>query len=342
MNGGFQMTCTVDYGYTVSRLRAMENRFLEPGVFQRIIDSEDLSSAIRVISETPYGKWILEQQSEERFDQAIEAELQYVYSETEKFVPDPGLYTICRLQYDVHNIKVLLKGLFVQKQGGKRRMDLLTSLGNVPVEEMVMAVESEDYRLMPLGFHRTVPECVSVWDQSRDILQVERILDEALFSLQIKIAGQMPFEGVRLFVRSRIDAENIRNLARLKRMGFETSQAAPFFHNGGSVPVEKILPLINEPFEGWERFLSFSDVSRTLSGAQEHTGLDSLIVDLERSIDDHLSGVLAKFKYSAFAPENVLHFLWMKEIEAKNLRILLVGIGNGADRSVLRRLLRNV
>jgi len=106
--------------------------------------------------------------------------------------------------------------------------------------------------------------------------------------------------------------------------------------------VEKVNSLLNEPFEGWERFLSFADVSRTLSSVQEHTGLDSLIVDLERSIDDFLSGILAKFKYSAFAPENVLCFLWLKEIEAKNLRILLVGIGNGADRSVLRRLLRNV
>jgi len=43
------MTCSVDYGYTVSRLRGMENRLLEPGVFQRLMDSDDLSSAIRVL-----------------------------------------------------------------------------------------------------------------------------------------------------------------------------------------------------------------------------------------------------------------------------------------------------
>ena len=47
------MTCSVDYVYTVSRLRAMENRLLEPGVFQRLLDSEDLSSALRVLYEKP-------------------------------------------------------------------------------------------------------------------------------------------------------------------------------------------------------------------------------------------------------------------------------------------------
>ncbi len=336
------MTGPVDYGYAVSRLRAMENRFLDQGVFQRLLDSEDLPSAMKVLSETPYGKWLLEQQSEDNFEPAIESELKHVYSEAEKFVPDPCLYRICRLPYDIHNIKVLLKGIFSQKQGGQRRMDLLTALGNMPVDDLVMAIESEDHRLMPFGFHRTVPECVSTWEQTHDILQVERILDEALFSLQLRFADEVPYEGVKLFVRSRIDTENIRNIARLKRMGLDPSQAAPFLHNGGSVPVEKVQSLINEPFEGWERSLSFADVSRTLSGAQEHSDLDSLIVDLERSIDDFLSGILARFKYSPFAPENVLYYLWMKETEAKNVRILLVGIGNGAERTVLRRLLRNV
>lgn len=336
------MTRSIDYGYAVSRLRAMENRLLDPGVFQRLLDSEDLSSAMRVLSETAYGKWILELQQEDRFDPAIEAELQYVYSESERFVPDSGLYRICRLQYDIHNIKVLLKGLFVQKSGGTRRMDLLTGLGNIPTDDLVMAIESEDYRLMPFGFHRTVPECVMLWEQTHDILKVESILDEKLFSLQHQIASEMPFDGVRTFVKYRIDAENIRNLARLKRMGYDPAQAAPFFHNGGFVSVERLVSLISEPLEGWERILSFAEVSRALSGAQEHSDLDSLLVDLERSIDDFISGVLSKFRYSPFAPENVLSFLWAKEIESKNVRILLVGIGNGADRSVLRRLLRHV
>lgn len=336
------MADPTDYGYAVSRLRAMEDRLLDQGVFQRLLDSEDLPSALKVMTETAYGKWFLEQQSDEKFEPAIEAELKYIYAETEHFVPDPCLYRICRLPYDIHNVKVLLKGLFNQKQGGQRRLDLLTGLGNIFVDDLVVAIESEDYRLMPFGFHRTVPECVSIWDQTHDILQVERILDEALYSLQLKMADEVAFEGVKLFARSRVDAENLRNIARLKRMGFDSSQAAPFLHNGGFVPLEKILSLINEPFEGWERFLSFADVSRTLSGAQEHADLDSLIVDLEKSIDDFLSWVLAKYKYSPFAPENVLHYLWMKETEAKNVRILLIGIGNGAERTVLRRLLRNV
>ncbi|MDT8285270.1 MAG: V-type ATPase subunit, partial [Thermovirgaceae bacterium] len=303
---------------------------------------EDLAAAMRVLSETAYGKWMLEQQGEDKFEAAIESEMKFVYSEMERFVPDPGLYQLCRLPYDIHNIKVLLKGLFNQKRGGTRRMDLLTSLGNIPTDDLVMAIESEDYRLMPFGFHRTVPECLMLWEQTNDILQVERVLDEKLFSLQVLISGEIGFEEASRFVKYRIDAENLRNLARLKRMGYDSALAAPFFHNGGFVSRDRIISLISEPFEGWERLLAFADVAKALSGAQEHGDLDSLLAELERSLDDFLTGILEKFRYSSFAPENVLFFLWEKEIEAKNVRILLVGIGNGAEKSVLRRLLRNV
>jgi V/A-type H+-transporting ATPase subunit C len=37
-----------------------------------------------------------------------------------------------------------------------------------------------------------------------------------------------------------------------------------------------------------------------------------------------------------------LTYLWSKETESKNVRIILVGIANGVDRESLRRLLRNV
>ena len=59
------MADPADYGYAVSRLRAMENRLLDQGVFQRLLDSEDLPSALKVMSETAYGKWFLEQQGED-------------------------------------------------------------------------------------------------------------------------------------------------------------------------------------------------------------------------------------------------------------------------------------
>ena len=48
------------YGYAVSRLRAMSGRLLEEAVLQRILECEDLDSALKVLGETVYSGWLME------------------------------------------------------------------------------------------------------------------------------------------------------------------------------------------------------------------------------------------------------------------------------------------
>jgi V/A-type H+-transporting ATPase subunit C len=74
----------------------------------------------------------------------------------------------------------------------------------------------------------------------------------------------------------------------------------------------------------------------------ESGNTDDFVVDLEKALDDYITGVLKPYRYSTFAPENILTYLWAKESESKNVRVILVGLSSGADRKSLRRLLRNV
>jgi len=63
---------------------------------------------------------------------------------------------------------------------------------------------------------------------------------------------------------------------------------------------------------------------------------------MERLLDNYITGVLSKAKYGAFSEDNVMQYLWSKEIEAKNVRILLVSVANNTNRELARGLLRNV
>lgn len=330
------------YGYAVARLRAMSGRLLEEALLQRILESEDLDSALKVLGETVYSSWLMELKGNGEFDRAIEAELLHVYGEVQKFVPDPALVHLCRLPYDFHNVKVLLKSALLVREGGERRFDLLTSLGNIPSDDLIMSMESEDFRLLPFGLHLLVPHCFSVWEQTKDILEVEKLLDEGLFAAMRKTASATGIEAASLWVRGKIDAENVRNLLRMKRMDMETGSAAGFLHDGGLISREKLLSLYAEPVEGWGRILSFSDVSKTFSHVQDANDLNSLVVEMEKVLDEYTAAIVESSKYQAFAPENVISFLWKKELEAKNIRIALVSVSNDTDRTLARGLFRHV
>lgn len=329
------------FAYTVSRLRAMSGRLIEDSLIQRILDCDDLDSALKVLAETAYAPWLVELKGGTDFDRVIEAELLHVYEEVQKFVPDVRLVHLCRIPYDFHNVKVLVKSAILVREGGERRFDLLTPLGIIPTDALIMAIESEDYRLLPFGLHRLMPQCMTQWEQTKDVLQVENILDAGLFSVLTELAAETGFDSAANWVRGRIDAENIRNLLRLKRMDAESGHASTFLHDGGRLSRDKLLPILNEPVESWPRILSFSDVAGVFSNVQDMSDVGAMLVDMEKVLDEYVSSVLAQAKYEAFAPENVIAFLWQKEIEAKNLRIALVSVANDTDRSIARGLLRH-
>ncbi len=329
------------FAYAVARLRAMSGRLLEEALIQRILDSEDLDSALKVLAETAYSSWLVELKGGADFDRVIESELLHVYTEVQKFVPDPRLVHLCRIHYDFHNVKVLLKSLILVREGGERRFDLLTALGVLPTDDLIMAMESEDYRLLPFNLHRLVPLCLSHWEQSKDILQVENILDGGLFSVLSEMAAATGFDSAVRWVKGRIDAENIRNLLRLKRMDMDAGNVASFLHGGGWISREKLLALLPEPVESWPRILSFADVAGAFTHVQDLADLGALLVEMEKVLDEYVSSILARAKYEAFSPENVIAFLWMKELEAKNLRIAMVSVANNTDRNLARGLLRH-
>lgn len=331
------------YGYTVARLRAMmERRLLEPGIFQRMLDAEDLQAALKILNETAYASWLVELKSEGAFDEAIEAELRYVYREIGIFVPDKELVTICRMPYDFHNVKVLLKSVFLQQAGGNRRWDLLTQLGNLEPGMLIDSLESEDYRLIPFGLKVLIPQCLALWEQTHDILEIERQLDDKLFYEMLAMAEKLELPGAVRWVRGRIDAENIRNLLRLRRSQVDASMVAGFLHEGGIITVEKLLSLMSEPLESWGRLLVYTDLTEALTTLQMASDFDTLIVNAEKLLDEYVLKLVEESCFSNTAPENVLYTLWLKEMEAKNVRIILVGKSSGADRELLRGLLRHV
>ncbi|GAB6281218.1 MAG: hypothetical protein STSR0007_14360 [Thermovirga sp.] len=100
--------------------------------------------------------------------------------------------------------------------------------------------------------------------------------------------------------------------------------------------------LIGEPVEGWEQLLPPSGIMQVLSHFKDTANLNTLAMDLERALDDYMTHFTLKFRYIPFAPENILTFLWRKEMDAMNVRIALVGVANGADRSLLKGLFRLV
>ena len=330
------------YGYAVARLRALENRLLDEAVFQRMIDCDTLEAAVKVLGETPYSVWLAELKSPLEFDKAIEAELHRCYEEIQGFTPETEIVSLLRLPYDIHNVKTLIKGQILAMRGGKRRLDLLTSLGNIDTDTLTLAVEGEDCKGLPFGLDRAVPEALAVWEQEQNMLAVEKSLDKTYFRALLKTAGDLKMEEVVKWVKSRIDGENLKTMLRLSHISINRAQTESFLYEGGTIPVNKLAPLALEPLESWSRLLGFSEISKLLSAFTEDANFNSQLVLFEKNLDDYITECIAPVRFATFEPANVVRYLWAREIEAKNLRVILVSVANGVNKDTIREVLRHV
>jgi V/A-type H+-transporting ATPase subunit C len=317
----------------------MEPLLFDASLLQRLFDAADLSGALKILGETNYSRGMTE--GGERYDTALESELLATFDEFVSFVPDRELVDIFRVPYDFHNVKVLLKSLFKARTGGRKRWDLLTKLGAIPVDDLTVRIESEDYVLLPYNLSGVLPACLAAWDQTGNIVEVEKLLDRAMFASILELAEAVGEPGVVRWARARIDSENIRNLLRIKRFGFDFAEAATFLHEGGTVAAAVLVSLLPEPFESWGRSIAYTGVGAAISDLQNDGDFDSLMTSLERVLDDYCSSAVRNARFSPNAPENVLAYLWGKEMEIKNIRTILVSKGTGSKRGGTREMTRN-
>jgi V/A-type H+-transporting ATPase subunit C len=335
---------TVSYVYTVARLRAMENRFLDASFFSRLIESATLEDAFKSLGETVYAQWLgaSETQDAGGFDRIIDSEFAATCDELRQFVPDEELLDICRMPYDFNNVKVVLKSLFKVREGGERRYDLLTKLGTVDTESLIMAIEGEEYAFLPYGLGDVIPRCWSVWEQTKNPQQVEILLDKHLFAamgaLAEELGQKLKTSAISHWVAHRIDAENLRNAVRLQRMNTDAGAALPFFHEGGVIRIDDVARLMGEPLESWSKSLSHADICSALEALQDRSDVQATLSELSKALDAYLIQTLEGAKYGS-TPENVILYLLRKEEETRNLRIALVCVANGLNREFARRLL---
>ena len=328
----------MSYVYAVARLKAMENRFLDASFFSRLIDSATLEEALKSLGETVYGQWISSSASAE-FDRIIDSELIAACEDLESFVPDKELLSIYRMPYDFNNIKVILKSLFKAREGGERRYDLLSELGAVDTERLIMAIEGEEYGLLPYGLGDVIPHCWTLWEQTKNTKETDLLLDGAMFAAMRKTADALGIPEVVRWVERRIDAENLGNAVRLARTNTDTAVALPFFHKGGTIRPADAAKLLGEPLESWGKALSHTDLGAVFEGIQDHSDVQATLCEISKALSGCLIRALEKAKYSASAPGNVILYLLQKEEEARSLRIALVCVANGLNREFARRLL---
>jgi len=325
------------YAYAVGRTRALETRLLDRARFDRMIDATSAEEALKVLAESDYANAVAELADVHDFESMLAAELKEAFDLILKISPKPELISIMALRYDVHNLKVLFKAKYLGIKS-----DLLIPVGSLELDKMEYAVAEEDFRDLPEKLRRAAEDVSEDFLVNRDPQVIDLLLDQVLYDQLVSSAREKGINFLEgMFIRQ-IDLTNLKSIIRVKRMGLKRELLKNILLPHGSIPNDLLTGMLDEPLESLITMLSMSDYADLVSEGVRNWLDKGTVSSLEKLSDDYITAYLKKGKWTPFGLEPLVGYLWAKEIEIKNIRLILVGKINKLPAEAIRERIRDV
>lgn len=350
-----------NYAYAVGRIRALENQLLKMADFERLLEVESAEAVLGELSDTDYGDHISRIKNIGDFEFILNEELKRVYRLTKEFSLDPEITDLFFLKNDLHNLKVLLKNKYFPTSGIE---EYLIDLGLFSLSDLKNMVEKNDYsKFGDLTIQEAIEQAVKQFELTHEVELIDFVLDAAVYELSLRTVGKYKNAFLKKLFQLEIDAINLKTLVRFVITRKDKRYLKDVLIHGGDLPYEFFLKAIIENEKNvlqkmhQERYRNIIVYEENL-GAKERRlpflekyekilaeGVNSWeenrnFFRLEKLIDDLLTTHLKKAKYISLGIEPIITYLLAKEMEVKNIHIIIVSKINNLPEEKIRQRLR--
>ena len=317
-----------------TRLRVMEKELLKSENFIRASETETLEDALRSLSDTVYNKYINKISSPTEYEYILKEELTRFYDELFDISPSKIPIRLITLKYFYHNLKVLIK----EDIGKKDLKDLYMNIGDFDLKEYRDALVKGNKRDKNIELIQRVEE---IYEEKKDPQLIDIYLDNAYFTELLELAEESQVDLFIEYAKNLIDFTNIRTLLRAKKQEKDVEFLRQIIIEGGNVRKETYLDLLNRELSSdtdvFKKLEIYKYIKEALDSFKERGNLS----DFEREMDNYFIDLIKDVKYITYGPEVIFANVLAKEMEIKNLRIILVSKLNGLDSEFIREKLRD-
>ena len=328
----------MQFSQVIPRLRVYETRLLDKSKVDRMIDSNSAQEALKVLQETEYANVMTNVKRAEDYEVILSEELKRLFNVMYEISPEKSLVDLMSVKYDYHNIKVILKGIFLKEDLSY----LLIHVGTIKVSKLKSSIENNELRDLSPIMREAIEEAIKDFENSKDPQMVDIILDKYMFKEIIQIKNSIKDRFVDKYVDSVIDSTNLKTLLRVKKQNKGREFFSSVIIEGGSIDKDKLLGMLNDSVENVATKLSFTDYAEFIKVGIEYYSKTRSVSLLEKLIDNYIMDMMKDAKIIPFGVEPILAYIYAKETEIKIIRIIMVGKLNNISAEVVRERLRDI
>jgi len=326
------------YPYTYVRTAVMKSLLFRKDDYHKMLKM-GFSEIAKFLQESHYRKEINELANEHSGADLIELALNKSLAESFKKLLriSPDELSLLIREYvkrkDIEDIKTIIRGRFT---GTDKKLvaGSLTGAGTLSMEFLMSLLEKESVEEILKGsriadFH-IFKDSITDFNEKNSLASIENALDKFYYSHIIQFSGILPKEGrlFKNFLLKEAEIMNILTLLRLNKAGLGRESALNFVIQLGDRQKDAKMALlanandIDEMAKVLQR-TEFTDIFS--EGIEEFRKSNSLIA-LETGLHKHLlrQSVLLMHQHP-LSVDIILGYMFAKDIEVRNLKIILKG-----------------
>lgn len=327
----------MDYGRSVVTVRVLEKKLLTKNKLDRMIEAETPEEVLKLLGETEYSQNMSDIQRAENYEKILKRETERVFSLMRELSNDKEIVDILSLKYDYHNLKVLLKGKFLEKDFSYLLMDA----GIEKVDKLKIKFDTKNYNSFENEFVEAINEVEKDFSENKDPQKIDIIVDKYYYKNLLKLAKKINVSVITDYVEGLIDFQNIITLFRVKKQNRDIKFLENVIHEGGTISKNKIIGSLNDSTEMIGNKFRREKVGNYLIKGIENYLENGRLSEFEKISDNYLMELNRDSKYITFGPEPLFTYLVAKEREINALRMIMVGKINNIDSEKIKERLRD-
>lgn len=322
-----------DFIQSSVRIRYAEKKLLTKQQLERLVDAKNLEETIKFLNETSYSSEIAKLDRIENYEKALSEVLNQTYKEVTEISPEDSLVEILKYKYLYHNLKVCIKENIL-KENFASMYCTLDENEIINFREKVFDSNEE--------ISNYYKECLELFEKSNDPQDIDIFLDKKCFEKIIDLSIKFELNMVEEYFKSMVDFINIKTFIRCKKQNQLKDVLDKCLINGGEIQVSEISNIFFGEIEDLASKFKFYKIGKVIVSIIEEYKNTGSLNNFEKYVDDYLLDIIKGTKSINYGAEVIFSYLIAKEIEIKNLRLILVGKVNDLSVEFIRERLRGV
>lgn len=316
--------------YANARAKAMEKNLLGIERLNRMIECVFADDAIKILGEVGFGDGAVIESALD-FEKLIEIEQTKLFNFLKEASSPKGFARFILLKNDYHNAEALIKAKHLRIDAD----EMLVDNGLISKEKLKEKIMTDDYKDLSSQMVSALLYCDNEFVSGRaDGFSINAKFVKEYYNELNEIAKKD--KKLKEILAFKIDCTNIGSALRTRNFSWFKNMAI----DNGKLTEKDYKNLCELPLENLKEQFRYTDYKEVINTAVDEKLKGQPLSDFEKIFDNFAIRLLKKEKYEIEGYLPLMIYVYSKLSELTNVRIVLVGLINGIDKTEIKRKLR--